>query len=821
MLLGSLLCCGPMAVWAQAAEPQSSQRNPPAAAQGSAQQDPVQQDPVQQAAPPKGKVLFERHASVAEGDAAPAPEPPPESTTAPLQSSAGQVSEEQGSAAVSSSMRRRTTGRGLQRRTPDAAKPVTGEAAMPVQPKESGAPIADSGISSSAAEPVAVSSSAAPAISASDQKASAAIPDADRSAPQIVSEDLELHLNQHTGAVTARARMELRNGGATPLSRIPLQISSALQWQSAQVVSAAGAPVPLAMEQHRLLTDADHTGAATEASFALPKPLAPGETVSLDLFYGGVLGQSAERLLRLGAPSGRAAQSDWDTVGEAFTGLRGYGNVLWFPVASAPLLLADGAAFVHAVEEELRRTEDARISLRLTLETVAGSAPDAAFFHGERQPLVAIGGDESGPADGERSALYTSQWGSSRLGAHPLSLFVAESAPQQTAAGLLDAVTGHADTVAAYSAAAARVQPLLAEWLGPRPASPLHVLDLPFAGAQPFADGSLLVLPMRAAEPQVLAASLLYPMASAWLPAAAPAWLREGVPEFLRLLYVERTEGREAALVDLNASGDLLARQESFATSSTPPLAHCVDAACARTKAAFVLGMLRSIAGEDALKQALTAWRTTVSDTPQRQTAAVKNANVAIGMGDAGIESGAAGDAASTARFEQRLTQSSGKDLRWFFQDWIDRDAGLPELQIVSVAPRRVERGTVNNTVPTERRPTAGPIGPEPVPQPGDPAQQEQASQASRNRVGSAEGSWLVAVAVQNNGGAAAEVPVTVRSGGLQNVLPLRIPAHSRATIRVPFEAMPEEVWVNDGTTPEMRSVTHHRTIDAVASRGR
>ncbi len=68
----------------------------------------------------------------------------------------------------------------------------------------------------------------------------------------------------------------------------------------------------------------------------LPQPLAPGDTVTLDVFYGGNLGSSAERLTRLGAPAERAALTDWDTVSDTFVGLRGFGNVLWMPRPPPP-----------------------------------------------------------------------------------------------------------------------------------------------------------------------------------------------------------------------------------------------------------------------------------------------------------------------------------------------------------------------------------------------------------------------------------------------------------------------------------------------------
>ena len=275
-------------------------------------------------------------------------------------------------------------------------------------------------------------------------------------------------------------------------------------------------------------------------------------------------------------------------------------------------------------------------------------------------------------------------------------------------------------------------------------------------------------------------------MSSAWLPASMAPWLSEGLPEFLRLLYTERTEGRDSALVDLAASGDALARNEALPAQDAPALTACVDATCARTKSAYVFSMLRQIAGEDALKQALTGW---------------------LGSRDAHTGSDA-------ATIERLLEAASGKKLEWFFADWVHRDAGLPDLVIVNVAPRQIERGTVFNNVPSQRRPVGGPIGDLPEPKPGDPTQPEQGTTASRNQIGPRDGSWLIAVEVQNNGGAVAEVPVTVRSGGLQNTLPLRIAAHGRATIRVPFETAPDEVWVNDGATPEQRSNTHHRTLD-------
>ena len=75
----------------------------------------------------------------------------------------------------------------------------------------------------------------------------------------------------------------------------------------------------------------------------------------------------------------------------------------------------------------------------------------------------------------------------------------------------------------------------------------------------------------------------------------------------------------------------------------------------------------------------------------------------------------------------------------------------------------------------------------------------------------------MVAVEVQNTGAADAEVPVTVRAGGLVNTLPLKVPAHGRATVRIPFEAEPEEVEVNDGSVPEQIALKHRRSLHGLS----
>ena len=72
-------------------------------------------------------------------------------------------------------------------------------------------------------------------------------------------------------------------------------------------------------------------------------------------------------------------------------------------------------------------------------------------------------------------------------------------------------------------------------------------------------------------------------------------------------------------------------------------------------------------------------------------------------------------DSAGTG-FEQVLERASGKDLKWFFEDWVYHDRGLPDLSIAGIYPNKA----------------------------------------------SVPGSYIVSVDVANNGTAEAEVPVSV-----------------------------------------------------------
>jgi len=576
-------------------------------------------------------------------------------------------------------------------------------------------------------------------------EADVVVSDEEREAVTFTAYDLEVHLTPATARMEAHANLTVRNDGKTPLARIALQLSSSLVWESLRVRAGASTFV-----QHRINTDADHTGVAREAVLTLPQPLAAGASVDLTAFYSGSIAQSGERLERIGAPADKAAAADWDRISAA-TGLRGYGNVLWYPVAGAPEFLGDGAKLFDSVGRAKLRQQAAMVRLRLTV-AYTGEAPDAAFFCGRRELLTAVSDDDSVPvASGQ--GVATAEFAARPLGFRVPSLFVTERPATTTDGALVRAVTEQSGVLSDYAASAGEVQPLLMDWLGDNPLEALDLIDLdPIdPDAQPFEDDTLLVTPMRGGKPSELAPVLVHTLAHAWF-RSSHAWLDEGVPQFLSLLWVETNDGRQAGLDRLQASTKALAlaepdfslnKETANKEATGQRLTDASSEVYYRSKAAAVLWMLRTITSDESLKQALKLYRK----------------NRAADATDEG--------------FEQVLEQTSHQDLKWFFDDWVYHDRGLPDLSIANVSTR-------------------------PAPAQG----------------GRSDG-WLVAVSVRNDGAAVAEVPVTVRSGRLTATERLRVPGRSNAATRILFQDTPEEVVVGDGSVPEARESVHVKKIVA------
>src|SRR5206468_329136 len=137
-----------------------------------------------------------------------------------------------------------------------------------------------------------------------------------------------------------------------------------------------------------LNSDADHTGQLHEAAVPLAIPLAKGATAQLDVTYSGTILANAQRLLAIGTPPDIALHSDWDEINNGFTGLRGFGNVVWYPVSSVPVILGDGARLFDEMGQHKLRLAGAQFKLRLTVEFPREETPTVAMIDGHPAALT-------------------------------------------------------------------------------------------------------------------------------------------------------------------------------------------------------------------------------------------------------------------------------------------------------------------------------------------------------------------------------------------------------------------------------------------------
>lgn len=553
----------------------------------------------------------------------------------------------------------------------------------------------------------------------------AAVTEAERTAVAITAWDLDVHLTPRQQAMEAHARVTLENIGAAPLARVALQISSTLHFE---IVGLLGQK--LAFTQDAVASDADHTGKLSEAVIPLSEPLAPHAATTLEVDYGGTIPLTAQRLTAIGAPDATAEASDWDRISDDFTGVRGFGNVVWYPVSSLPASMRDGDKLFTEIGRQKRMDQDATVSLRVTDEFFS-PAPNAVVLDGHW-----MGGVQ--PASMPTAAfpgVLTASLPATRLGFDTPSFFLARRSETDGHGVRVLASDGHEGSAQRYIAAAAVTEPLLTTWLGKKPGPVSTILDLPEPDDAPAETGQLLATPLSTDEPAHLAPVVVQALAHGlfWSPRA---WLNEGVAALANTLWIESSLGKTAAVENLNAGRPALALAEPATPGDGPgeDLLHAGSGVYYHTKADYVLWMLRELIGDKPLQAALQSYAPAQDTTPDS--------------------------------FERLVERTSGQGLRWFFDDWVDHDRGLPDLSIAGVYP----------------------------------------SHEARQQV-------LVAVDIVNDGYAAAQVPITVKglSGSVTEMV--RVPARGRITHRIAFSEDPVEVDLNDGSVPEVRDSIHEKIL--------
>lgn len=548
-----------------------------------------------------------------------------------------------------------------------------------------------------------------------------------RSAVTFTAYRLDVHLAPQNHSISALAHVALRNSGSSPLVVVPLQLSSTLNFEG---ISSNGKALPFA--QHTINSDTDHTGQLHEAVVQLPSPLAPGAALYLDVAYSGSIEVNGKRLEALGSPTSAAEHSDWDRISESFTGLRGFGNVVWYPVASVPALLGDGDKVFAEIGAQKLRSANTIVAINLTIEYYL--APPTVIVldsHSIPVPRPSVTPTINYPG------VLTCSLPPTRLGFAAPSLFLGYGTLSQASSVHVYINSGDQPGAQALAKAAATVQPLVSQWLGAKSIAPVTVIDLPEHLDLTWEQGTLLLTSLKDQPSGAYADMMSLALAHSRFQSPRE-WLNEGVATFMQTLWIEQTSTRDRALESLEVDRRALALAEPASPGDSPgePLIHASDPIYYRTKATFVLWMLRDLTTDDQLAAALHAYNPSADTSP--------------------------------GYFQGLIQNASGKNLQWFFDNWVYNDRGLPDLAIASV----------------HTSPAATP------------------------------GIYLTAVNIVNNGYAETDVPITVRSPNNTLTERVLLPAQTHTVHRMIVQGIPDQVIVNNGIVPEVAADIHKLSIN-------
>lgn len=476
------------------------------------------------------------------------------------------------------------------------------------------------------------------------------VSDQERNALTFLDYNFDVRLMPRQESLAVRAQITARNDGEQPLKQIALQLSSLLNWEEIKVNGARAQ-----FATHTLDTDADHTGSVNEAVVTLRPLLAPKGELKLDVLYSGQIPVNAHRLERIQAPSEIAQHSDWDRISPEFTGIRGFGNVIWYPVSAPPAMLGDGAKLFTEIGQQKLRQSPAKVQMTVTGEWFAAdaNAPDIAILDGH---VVAV--QQKAAPEASYPGVVTASLPETRLGFAVPSIFLATRKEQETGSADLWLREEDNANAAAFSSAADLLNPLLHQWLGPKPRQPFAILDLPETEDAGADENSILLAPVKSSDPHALPPELIPALTHSFFVSPRP-WLSDGVAQFMQTLWTEQTQGRQAALEQLESARRALALAEPATPgdAGAQDLNHTSEQAYYNGKAAYIFWMLRDIAGDGALASALHAYSPQDDTTPDY--------------------------------FQHLLEKSSGKDLGWFFNSWVYHDRGLPDLSITGVFPSK------------------------------------------------------------------------------------------------------------------------------------
>jgi hypothetical protein len=539
----------------------------------------------------------------------------------------------------------------------------------------------------------------------------------DREAFTFTKYDLEVRVEPEQQRLGVRGKVTLRNDSDSPQKNAALQITSTLNWSSIQVENK---PVEFVTQTYN--SDIDHTGALSEAIVTFPQPVAPKQTVELAIGYEGVIPQGTTRLTRIGVPGDVAKHSDWDQIGRSFIAVRGVGYVTWYPVATEAANLSEGNSVFEAVGRWKQQEKQSAMRVDLCLSGF-DSLPTALMNDTPAGvPASSFSATTGNAVTGCREHVFP------YLGLTVPTIIAGNySGLEQPDAGI-HYFPEHKSGAENYLLAVQSALPFVTEWFG-APREKPEVAELADSGAAPFESGNMLLMPLGGTDFRRYQLAAVQQLTHIAFPSSR-AWIHEGLARFAQLGFIQKTQDQQAVIEYLQNHRDALVESEKQnLTNGTDKAAehsliNDADEFYVQAKAMNVWWMLKDMVGESALKSALRNYRPADDKDPS---------------------------------YMQKLIEAqTHRDLEWFFDDWVYRDRGLPDLKVDSVYPRQLVNG-----------------------------------------------GYMVTVTVENLGIAGAEVPVTLHMENGEASQRLMVPGRSKASVRIQAATMPVEVVVNDGSVPE------------------
>jgi hypothetical protein len=482
----------------------------------------------------------------------------------------------------------------------------------------------------------------------------------DREAFTFTNYNLNARIEPEQQRLGVRGKITLRNDSGSPQRNVTLQISSSLNWKS---ITFGGKPVEYLTQPY--VSDIDHTGALSEAIVVLPQPVAPKQSIELEIGYEGVIPLDTTRLTRIGVPEETAKHADWDQISRTFTAVRGIGYVAWYPIATEAASLADGDSVEEAIGRWKLKEADCTMSL------LFGSTLSWPIFFSGTPGLAEV------PREDGINSIRAYDF--VRAG---VSIPTFATANYSEVENRDDRVTihylqGQEDAAKEYADTAAQLDNTV---LVARKSAGMQILSLADSDATPFASQGMLLMPLKLPMHNDAVLNIVYARARSSI-LSPQAWVGEGIAHYAQAICIESLQNRKAAIDYMQAREKTLIDAESKAEGSgtnaiARSLVNAPDNNYLKIKSMYVWWMLRDLVGKDTLTGTLLNYQVSEDKDP--------------------------------AYIEKLIETQSHRDLQWFFDDWVYHDRGLPDFRVASVYSGELPSGGYMVTVTVENLGGAG-----------------------------------------------------------------------------------------------------------------